>query len=175
MKRSSLVTVSLRSGVAAGVLAFVLMVGLFYMNRHPLMMAPYFDFRVILFGVFIFFAQKEYRDYFQEGVMYFWQGMMIALITFTVANIISSVGMQIFGMLEDRFVTSYVEQMRTYLLTFPEQEVKRIGKEIFDSNFKQLSSTNVFDLTISFFVKGTVIGLFVSVIISIILRKQPKP
>jgi hypothetical protein len=175
MKRTPLVSVSLRSGVAAGLLTIALMLGLFYMNRHPLMMAPYFDFRAILFGVFIFFAQKEFRDYFQGGVMYFWQGMIIALITFTIANIISSVGMQIFGLLEKSFVTSYVEQMRAYLLTFPDQEVKRIGKEVFDSNFQQLSSTNVFDLTISFFVKGTVIGLFISVIISIILRKQPKP
>jgi Protein of unknown function (DUF4199) len=174
MKRSPLISVSLRAGGAAGALTIALMIGLFYMNRHPLMMAPYFDFRVILFGVFIFFAQKEYRDYFQDGALYFWQGMMISVITFTVANVISSVGMQVFGMVEETFVSSYVQQMRSYLLTFPPEEVKRIGKTVFDSNFELLSSTNVFDLTISFFAKGTLIGLFVSVIISIILRKQPK-
>ncbi|RAV99864.1 DUF4199 domain-containing protein [Pseudochryseolinea flava] len=175
MKRSPLVMTGLRAGAVAGLLTLALMIGLFYMNRHPLLMAPYLDFRIIVFGVFIFFAQKEFRDYIQEGVLYFWQGMMIALICFTVANIISALGMQIFGLLEKTFVTVYVEQMRSYLSTFPEQEVKRIGKEVFDSNFKALSSTNVFDLTISFFAKGTFIGLFVSVIVSIILRKQPKP
>ena len=175
MKRSPLLMTGLRAGAVAGLLTIALMIGLFYMNRHPLMMAPYFDFRVILFGVFIFFAQKEYRDYLQDGVLYFWQGMVIALVCFTTANLISGIGMQIFGMLEKTFVTTYVEQMRMYLSTFPPEEIKRIGKKVFDSNFKDLASTSVFDLTISFFAKGTLIGLFVSVIVSIILRKQPKP
>lgn len=175
MKRSPLLSVSLRYGAVCGVLALVLLVVTYYIGRHPLMISPYFDFRILLFGVFIFFTLKEVRDYYQEGVLYFWQGLIGSVLVVVVATIIAAIGLQIFGNLEKGFVTSYVVEMTAYLKTFPKEDIDRIGKEVYDRNLEQLPATNSSILAFTYFMQGLVIGFFVSIILSAILRKQPKP
>ena len=66
-----LLRISARYGVVGGVLAFVLLLIMYYLGRHPLVTSPFFDFRILLFGIFIFFTLKEFRDYEQGGVLYF--------------------------------------------------------------------------------------------------------
>lgn len=175
MKRSPLLSVSLRYGAVCGVLALALLVVTYYIGRHPLMISPYLDFRILLFAVFIFFTLKEVRDYYQEGALYFWQGLIGSVLVVVVATIIAAIGLQIFGSLEKEFVTSYVEQMTAYLKTFPKEDIDRIGKEVYDRNLEQLPATNSSILAFTYFMQGLVIGFFVSIIVSAILRKQPKP
>lgn len=169
-----LASIGLRNGGVAGVLAFVLLISLYYMGRHPLMIAPYLDFRIIIFGIFIFFTLKEFRDYYQDKVLYYWQGVIGGMIVVMVANMISTIGMQIFGSVDHGFVEDYIVQLTTYLKTFPEDQINQIGKEVFERNLALLPSTNITELTIGFFVKGAFIGLFVCIIVATILRKQPK-
>lgn len=175
MKRSPLLSVSLRYGAVCGVLALALLVVTYYIGRHPLMISPYLDFRILLFAVFIFFTLKEVRDYYQEGALYFWQGLIGSVLVVVVATIIAAIGIQIFGSLEKEFVVSYVEQMTAYLKTFPKEDIDRIGKEVYDRNLEQLPATNSSILAFTYFMQGLVIGFFVSIIVSAILRKQPKP
>ncbi|HZB13783.1 MAG TPA: hypothetical protein VE467_12175, partial [Chryseolinea sp.] len=56
--------VSTRYGAAAGILAFILLLVMYYVGRHPLLTSPFLDFRILLFGIFIFFTLKELRDYY---------------------------------------------------------------------------------------------------------------
>src|SRR3989337_745738 len=74
-----LVKISMRYGVLAGFFGFALLVGLYYMGRHPFLIPVYMDFRIILFTVFIFFALREIRDR-QEGILYFWQGIFASFL-----------------------------------------------------------------------------------------------
>ena len=76
MNRSPLIKLSIQYGAVAGGLAAALLIASFYLGRHPLMISPYLDFRILLFGIFIFFSLKELRDYEQGGELYFWQGML---------------------------------------------------------------------------------------------------
>ncbi len=174
MNRSPLLKISIRYGLVAGVLTLVLMVALYYIGTHPLMIAPYLDFRILLFGIFIFFALKEVRDYYQNGELYFWQGMIGAGIVVLLADVIASIGLTIFGSIEKEFIASYVKEMTTYLNTFSKEDVERIGKEVFERNLKQLPTTNISVLAVTYFVQGLSIGFFVSIILSVILRRQPK-
>jgi len=167
-------SIGLRNGAVAGVLTFVLLTSLYFMGRHPLMIAPYFDFRIIIFGVFIFTTLKEFRDYHQDKVLYYWQGVIGGMVVVLVASAISSIGMEIFGWLKPAFVESYIVQFTEYLKTFPEEQIKQIGTDVFERNLEQVRSTNITSLAFSFFVKGVFIGLFVCIILAPILRKQPK-
>jgi len=173
MKRSPLLSVSIRYGAVAGVLTFLLMVAMFYVGRHPLMVAPYLDFRILLFGVFIFFTLKEFRDYYQAGVLYFWQGLIGSGIMVLVATLLASIGMLIFGKYNSQFLSSYIELRTAYLKTFPPEIVKQIGKEVYESNLNALPATNISGLVETYFAQGIAIGFFVSIILSVILRKQP--
>jgi hypothetical protein len=172
MKVATLLKVSIRYGLIAGVLSVVMLIILFYSGRNPLLVAPFLDFRIFVFGIFCFFALKEFRDHYQEGVLYFWQGLFGSFVLVLLSCIISSIGLYVFGTLEDQFIPSYVEGMTTYLKTFPEEDIKRIGKEVYERNLSQLQSTHIKDLVLTHFAQGMIIGFFISIILSVIVRKH---
>lgn len=175
MNRSPLIKISIRYGAVAGVLALALLIVSFYIGRHPLLIAPFLDFRILLFGIFIFFFGKELRDYEQGGDLYFWQAMFGGMLVVLMASVLSTLGMQVFGALEPKFVTTYIQQTTDYLKAFSPEEIKNtVGKEEYDRNLALLSSTNISQLSITYFVHGMIIGFLETVVLSVILRRQPK-
>lgn len=166
-----LVKVCVRYGAVAGVLSVILLIILYYSGRNPMLIAPFLDFRIFVLGIFIFFSLKEFRDAYQGGLLYFWQGLFGSFVVVVLSSTISSAGLYIFGSLEKNFVTSYIQGMTAYLKTFPAEEIERIGKEIYERNLEDLPSTNISTLVQTHFVQGIMIGFFVSLILSVILRR----
>jgi hypothetical protein len=171
---SVLMRIGARYGAIAAVLSISLMIVMFYLGRHPLMVAPFVDFRILLYGIFIFFALKEYREYHQEGILYFWQGMVGSFFVVLTAAVLGSLLLYAFGNLELNFVPSYVSAMTEYLKGFPEEDIERIGEEAYQRNLESLPATNMGQIALMYIVQSFAIGLFVSIILSVILRKQPK-
>ena len=171
MNMNALVRVCLRYGVVAGVLTVILMVIMFYLGRHPFLIAPFLDFRILIFGVFLFFSLKEFRDYYQGGVLYFWQGLVGSFIVIVLALVIGSSGLYLFGKFEPQFLDRYISEMTLYLKSFPKENIEQIGKDIYERNLSLLPATNLADLVMTYFVQGIVIGSFVSIILSVIMRK----
>jgi hypothetical protein len=132
------------------------------------------DFRIFLYGIFIFFALKEYREFHQQGVLYLWQGMGGSFVVVATAALVGSMLLRIFGEVESNFIPSYVAAMTEYLEAFPEEDIKRIGKDAYERNLMELPSTNMGQISILYMFQSFAIGLFVSIILSVILRKQPK-
>src|SRR5262245_56136650 len=123
----NLLRISVRYGIVGGVLAFILLIIMFYLGRHPLVTSPFLDFRILLFGIFIFFPLKEFRDYEQGGVLYFSQAMIGGFAVITIMTIVTSIMLQIFGSLEKNFVVTYIEQVSVYLKSFSKEDIERIG------------------------------------------------
>lgn len=171
----TLLKISARYGVVAGILAFILLVAIYYMGSHPLLVSPFLDFRILLFGVFIFFTLKEFRDYYQNGILFFWQGLAGGTLVTLIATTITSCLLWLFGNWEEEFVISYVNQFTAYLKSFPKEDIDRIGKEIYERNLNALPATNSLDLTQTYFMQGLAIGFFVNIVLSVILRKQSNP
>lgn len=174
-KPSPLLTIAVRYGAIAAVLSIGLNIAMFYMNRHPVMISPYLDFRAFLYGIFIFFSLKEYRDFHNEGALHFFQGMFGSFVLVATAGVLGSILYRIFGAFETNFIPEYVRLMTEYLKSAPEDEVARIGKETIERNLQALPSTNMGQIATLYLVQSFGIGLFVSIIMSVILRKQPKP
>jgi hypothetical protein len=174
MKKSPLLSIAVRNGLIAGALSAIVLVGLYYMGRHPMMLPPYLDFRILIFGVFIFFTLKEFRETHQNGVLHFPQGIggsfMFTIITATTASVM----VWLFASVESDFLADYIKEGMALLKAYPKEEIERIGKEGFERNFEQLPSTNAKQLAAIYFTQSMVFGLFVSIILSVILRKQPK-
>jgi Protein of unknown function (DUF4199) len=169
-----LLLISARYGAVAGVLAFVLLVVMYYLGRHPLMTSPFLDFRILLFGIFVFFTLKEFRDYEQEGVLYFSQAMVGGLTVVMVASVVTSLLLYIFGTWEDEFVSEYIAQVTAYLVSFSKDEIDRIGRDVYERNLNALPATNISNLAITYFVHGLMIGFFVNIVLSVISRREPK-
>jgi hypothetical protein len=160
--------------MAGGFLAFVLLVIMYYMGRHPLVVSPFLDFRILLMGVFIFFALKEFRDYDQDGVLYFSQAMLGGLVVIFTLSALASLLVFVFGYFESDFVKEYISRVTEYLRSFSKEDIDRIGKDIYNRNLAALPATNILTLAMTYFIHGLVIGFFVNIILSVILRRQPK-
>ena len=174
MMLNKLFRISIRYGLAGGVIAFVLLVVMYYIGRHPLVVSPFLDFRILLFGIFIFFALKEFRDYDQEGVLYFSQAMLGGFMVIFTLSASAALFLWIFGSLESDFVTDYITKVTTYITSFSAEDIKRIGKDIYDRNLAALPTTNISGLAFTYLIHGMVIGFFVNIVLSVILRRQPK-
>ncbi len=171
MNFKPLLTACLRWGLIAGVLTMVLMIATYYIAMHPFMIAPFLDFRLLIFGVFIVFGLKEFRDYRQEGLLYFWQGLIGSFVVSLVCTLLCALGLYVFGSLVPEFMSGYIEAATAYLKGFPPDAIEQIGKETYERNLNSLPATNLADMIISYIVKGILIWLPIGIILSVILRR----
>lgn len=169
-----LVRVCVRFGVIAGLLGSALLIVLFYLKRHPLLIPVYLDFRIILFSIFIFFSLKEYRDSLRNGIMYFWEGMIGSLAFVITFGAVAAVAIMAFSVTEEKFLSSYIALNIEQIRSLPEEVVEKIGKDVVERKILELPDTNVFALASLYIFQSFVIGFFISIIISVILRRQPK-
>lgn len=171
---NALAKVSLRYGVLAGFIGSGLLIALYYIDRHPLVIPVYLDFRIILFGVFIFFTLREIRDYHQDGILYFWQGI-IASFLFTICfAVITSLAIALFIQVVPAFLTEYIDLTLAQMRSFPPEVIEAIGKDVYERNIEMLPSANASQLAVTYFVQSFLISLFISIILSVTLRRQPK-
>ena len=171
---NKLMRIAARYGLIGGGIAFVLVVIMFYLGKHPLVVSPYLDFRVLLFGIFVFFALKEFRDYDQGGTLYFAQAMLGGFMVVFILTVVATVLIWIFGSIEQDFVKMYVDQEMAFLRSFSPEDIDRLGKNEFDRNLAALPSTNILLLALTYFRNGLVLGFFVNIILAVIVRRQPK-
>jgi hypothetical protein len=174
-KISPLVSIGVRNGVIAGVVCIALLIPMYYMGRHPLLVSPILDFRIILLGVFIFFSLREFREVHQDGILHLWQGMIGSFVMVFICATVASMLLLAFCEVEPTFIPSYIKAATEYFQGFPKEEIEQFGKDVFDRNLEILQSTNAKQIASTYFAKSIMIGLFVSIILSVILRKQPKP
>ena len=169
-----LIKVPLRYGVIAGLIGFGLLVGLYYMGRHPLLIPVFLDFRIILFGVFIFFTLREIRDYYQNGILYFWQGIIASLLFTACFAFIASLALYLFVQAAPVFLSDYVNLSIQQLKSLPSPVIEQIGREVYERNLGLLPATSASDLGLLYFLQSFMISLFISIILSVTLRRQPK-
>lgn len=172
---SPLIKIALRYGAIASVIGFALVVMLFYTDKHPFLIPVYADFRIFLFGVFIFFALKEYRDQQGEGILYFWQGMVGSYVFLLSFGLAAALAVYLLTLADTSFVTEFVRLFTEQAKSIPLEELERVGKEDFERNLLELSNTNGYNMALLHFKQSLIIGFFISIIITIVLRKQPKP
>lgn len=174
MKKSPLIGIGLRNGFIGGVLSVILLMIMYYTGPHPMLILPFVDFRILLFGIFIFFTLKEFRDNHQGGVLHFFQGMLGSFILVIIMAVVGATGVWIFSTSEPDFISDYIKKGIESLKSYSKEDIDRIGKEVFDRNLNLLPATDGKTLAQKHFGQSLVFGLFLSIILSVTLRKQPK-
>lgn len=170
----SLLVLTLKYGSLAAVLGLSFVVTMYYLGRHPLLVSPFLDFRIPLYAIFIFFGLREFRDYQQGGVLYFVQGMAGSTLLVLWAALLGAAGLWLFAHLEYGFVSEYIQKTMEYLKSFPEEDIQRIGKDVYERNLELLPATNAAQLASLYLAQSLVIGLLVGIIMAVILRKSSK-
>ncbi len=171
---SPLVKVSLRYGALAGFVGSLLLIILYYLGRHPLLIPLYFDFRIVLLGVFIFFCLREVRDYHYGGILYFWQGVIGSFLLTIGFAVITSLMLMAFAHLVPSFLSDYISLTLEQMRSLPDEVIERIGEDVYNRNLELLPGTTAPMLGFTYLVQSFVISLFISLILSVLLRRQPQ-
>lgn len=172
--KTPLFKVPFRYGLLGGVVGCIVIAVLYFIGRHPFLLPVIFDFRIILLAVFIFFSLKELRDFHLEGILYFWQGMVGSYVVILTSALIGSGFTWCFAKWNAGFLSSYIEKLQQQMLGFKNEIITSVGIEAYNQQLAKLPSTSALDMAGDYFLKSLIIGLFLAILISVILRKQPK-
>lgn len=145
-----------------------------FFGLNPLINIGHLVFDILIFGLFIFFALKEFKTYDNEGILHFWQGMTIGFIVFGLSTVVFSMALVIFFIFDENAVINYQEAATNFLNSRAEIYKEQFGEEGFAKQLTEIQNVAVSDLIISSAVKKILAGFFITPVISIILRKQPK-
>ncbi len=151
----------------------VLAIALYYMGKHPFLLPVVLDFRIILLGVFIFFALKEFRDFQNQGVLFFWQGMLGSYLLILVAGLTGAILIGAFASWQEKFVAEYIEVLMAQMTEFKEVLIQNVGNEAYEQQIEKLPATTAWDLAGDYFLKSQIIGFFVAIILSVVMRRHP--
>ncbi|MBX7125695.1 MAG: DUF4199 domain-containing protein [Cyclobacteriaceae bacterium] len=170
-----LVRIAVRYGAIAGILALAFVIAAYYAGTSPFFIPPYLDLRVLLIALLGFMTLKEVRDYHYNGILYFWQGLIACFILVTTLAVVSGCGIQLFGRWEEQFIPQYVQQATERINGLPPEAVQELGQTAIDEARRSLASLTVDRMAFKYASQTYILGLFISIIISVILRKQPNP
>jgi hypothetical protein len=172
MTQKPLFAVPIKFGSFAGIMSVITFMMLYFLDFNPFVESRMMD--VVLIPIFLFFGIKDFRDVKNGRVLHYWQGMTVGVITYLLMGLISFVFIMIFIELEPQALTDYITNRLALMEASKVQFLEQLGEETYNTAMVDLSKTSGLDLAIDDFLKKSVIGLMLTIMISVILRKQPK-
>lgn len=174
--KNSLLTVAVRYGVVGAVLSILAIAVMYYFIKHPLavlVVNPLLDVRFPLYLLLIFAGLKEFKDYYGGGFLHFWQAMVIGVGIYMMASLGAALFIFIMAKIEStEFLSSYLEQTLAYFTINKEEYITQLGEERFKQALSGLKNVSALSLTSQYLLQSTLIGLFLTIIMSIIMRKK---
>jgi len=167
--------IPLKYGAAAAGLAVLLMMVMFFADKHPMLIPVYYDYRIFLFAVIIFFSIKEYRDYYNGGKLHFWEGLVNGFLVYLIVALIVGIFIWVFSLIVPDFLNDYISGTIRGLELDKEQLTTSgsvtITEEEFQKQVDMLKNINPSLLTLDYIIKSLVIGFPITLILSVFLRR----
>jgi hypothetical protein len=168
--KNRLIAVPLKYGLIGGGVAVLLFIIFYLLDLNPLVNIRLID--MVILGIFIFFTLKEFRDMYNNGTLHFWQGMTGGVVNYLTIAIISSIFILVMTVIIDpEMTTNYIEGRILLLQENKQTLIDTMDEDTYKEALAGVEKTTGFDLALDDFLKKSVIGLFLTIIIAIILRK----
>ncbi len=168
--KNRLFAIPLRYGILGGGIVVVLFLIFYFLNLDPLVNIKMID--MVILAIFIFFALKEFRDRYNNRELHFWQGMTGGVVNYVTIALISSLFILVMTVIIDpELTTNYIEGRIRLLEENKETLIDTMDEDTFHEAVAGVEKTTAFDLALDDFLKKSVIGLFLTIIIAVILRK----
>ncbi|MCG8309690.1 MAG: DUF4199 domain-containing protein [Cytophagales bacterium] len=165
-----LVKVPLRYGILGGGVVMFLFLMFYFLDLDPLVNIKVID--MLILAIFIFFALKEFRDRYNNRALHFWQGMTAGVVTYLTLALVSAIFIYIMTVIIDPELTTKYIEGRTELLKQNRQNlVDTMDEATYLEAVAGVKETTPLDLALDDFLKKSIIGLFLTIIIAVILRK----
>lgn len=132
----------------------------------------FFDF--VIFLLFSYFAMNEFKKYRNGGYLHFWQGMTIGFFLYTPSILIFALGLWIHFIADPELLISYRQEAMEYLEKNRDMYIEQFGQNQYESQVEAIENVTQGSLLWSSSLKKILVGLFVTPMIAIFLRKKPK-
>ena len=132
MVKKSLVSTSIKYGLAGGILIILPFLVLLKMDLKPLINLNTLILEGMLMFIFIYFGLREYRDKRNQGILKFWEGMTMGFMMYLIMALISAI-----------FISSFVYLIDPdYILTISQTNMKFVEHNTVnpDPNFNSVTS-----------------------------------
>ncbi len=158
-------------GGFAGGLSILAFITLSFLYPDPTNLNLIFGY--VITPIAIFLAIKFYKEYSNGGYLSFAEGMSVGFVAYMLEAIISLVGIWLVLLVQPdlfgRIKTSKLEVLTTSKDTIVDQ----VGESSFDLTLTSINNMIPWDIALNDALWKIIPGLFFTIIISIILRKNP--
>ncbi len=171
---SPLVRVTTRYGALSAVLTLLFVVSMYYMGKHPFLVNPFLDPRIPVLAIMLSFALKEYRDDHLAGNLFFGQSMVMCFLLTVICASLCWAGIILFAMLDAGFVSDFIKLAEQQTKSFSQEDIDRIGKVTFEQSLQELRQADRYFMAGRYFFQTYIISFFISIIVSVIMRRTPR-
>lgn len=171
--QNPLFLVPFKYGLIGGAMNILALVVLYYIGRHPLLLNPVLDARIPLYIIFVFVSFKEFKEQYSGGVLHFWQGMTMGMIAYILMALLASLFIFIFSSIEATdFLSEYIRIATGQLQANKDLFIETISEKTYNETLAQLPATRPVHLTVDYLLKSMPIGLFLTIVLSVLFRRQ---
>ncbi len=169
MQKSPLIYVALKYGLIGSIIAIASFLGFYYLRENPLLSSKLLDVVIIL--IFLIFSMKEFKDVYNNREFHFWQGMSIGMINYLTIALLSGLFVWIMvKFIDPQLLKSYIQERVQLIETNKNTIQNTFNEKTFQAALEGVRNTSPFDLALDDFLKNSIIGLFLTIIISVIFR-----
>ena len=174
--RNPLTAVPLKYGLVGTVLTIASIVVMYLFVRHPMAVIasnPLLDIRIPLYALLIFASLKEFKDYHGAGILHFWQALVIGVVVYMITSLGSGIFIYIFSEIDSsQFLSKYIEQTKYYFDLNKAEYIAQLGEARYNQAIEGVDRITALSLTSQYLLQSTLIGLFLTFLMAVLMRKK---
>ncbi|AFL84417.1 hypothetical protein Belba_1828 [Belliella baltica DSM 15883] len=163
---------SYKFGLIGGVFCVAAFVVFKLLGMDPTKLSMLFGYFLIPF--FLFIGIKFYRNQGNHGLLSFSDGMSVGFLIYSIIGLVSGLGIWIVLMLSPSLYAEIKMQKIEILNKNKDLIVEQVGLKSFETTSESLLNMTTLDIATNDFIWKIIPGLFFTIIISIILRRNFK-
>ncbi|MFT7031699.1 MAG: hypothetical protein ACJA2S_000194 [Cyclobacteriaceae bacterium] len=159
-------------GVFGAAMIIIMFFIFHFSGSNPLTEMGFVDFFII--PIFLFFGIKEFKDSYNQKLLEYWEGMTAGFVVYITIAILTSLFIFLFiNLSESDIVDHYIVNKLEILEDKKDGIIEEMGEETYLRSKEGITSISIFDITLDNFLKKTFIGLLLTIMIAVIMRRKP--
>lgn len=169
---STLKRTALKYAVICGIMMIISHLIQEFAGLKPLVSINAFFIDLIMFFGFVFFANKEFKEYKNGGILHFWQGISIGIIIIFVSCVIFSLFAATYYSVNEAAFSEYLQDTQIHFEKLRDASLEQMTVEQFEEQKRNYLETTVTDLVSGKFITKLIIGFLITPMVAVVLRKQ---
>ncbi|MBN3522194.1 DUF4199 domain-containing protein [Algoriphagus lutimaris] len=158
-------------GVLGGVLGVISFITLSFFNEDPTTLNLIFGYVIVPISIYL--ALRYFKDYSNHGYISFAEGMSVGFVAYMIIAILSFIGIYLILSFDPTLFELIKSSKIDTLVTSKETIVSQVGDNSYKATLESVKAMKISDVALNDAIWKIVPGLFFTIIISIILRKNP--